>query len=159
MGVLLNGEAAGAAHEVWHVDVDEIERHVLLQRWCRPSGPKGLAVAVGSLFRFRICKQIVEQTHKGPVSLATSLCALSTTAALSHDVSILHWMYSGYTSVLKDHNMSNVPQPRNDEASSFHGRVYASFSLLNNVYCVPVDEVCLNGRTRIPKLRHLAPIC
>jgi len=120
---------------------------------------KGLRSLLAASSDFEYVSRSSNKPNKGPVSLATSLCALSTTAALSHDVSILHWMYSGYTSVLKDHNMSNVPQPRNDEASSFHGRVYASFSLLNNVYCVPVDEVCLNGRTRIPKLRHLAPIC
>ncbi|KAK5111311.1 hypothetical protein LTR85_012206 [Meristemomyces frigidus] len=36
--------------------------------------------------------------------------------------------------------MSVIPQPLDDRAAVFHARTFASFSLRNNVYCVPVDE-------------------
>ena len=50
-------------------------------------------------------------------------------------------MNQAYGKLLTKKSMSILPQPPDDNVESFEGRVYAQFSLRNNVYCVPIDQV------------------
>ena len=57
---------------------------------------------------------------------------------------------------------NRVPQPEDDQLTVFTRRMFSSFSLQHNVYCVPVDQVRGNTANLAPSagdtaLQELTP--